>query len=188
MQQMLPSFFVVITCLITLPHKCTFPLNQIKIKLTEKLSHFSLLTSFITRMPSKADASKKIPLAEIEKDFHTFFEECSKLNNFQRFQVLFPLKYRKWRSLALKYGVLVLIVVFLLFIGFYVDFFAWHLAAVGRISLGQLKSVWQWEDLYKAKCLVGRPFNEKSEEKGEEEERGSFIDFKDCAVCENIGK
>lgn len=143
-------------------------------------------------MPSKTDVSKKAPapLTEIEKDFLTFYNECStsNMNTFQLLRVLWPLKIRMWKKMALKYGVIILLTVIFLCLAFYVDFFAWNLAAVGRLILGKLRSIWNWEDLYKAKCLIGKSPKAEETFQGSKELERNILDYKDCVVCENIGK
>ncbi|XP_063709065.1 uncharacterized protein LOC134837613 [Culicoides brevitarsis] len=139
--------------------------------------------------PKKDVNGKKASLTEIEKDFQNFFQDCSTsgLSKFQLLQVLFPLKVRKWKNPAIKYGIIGLVIVLVVLVAFYVDFFAWHLAALGRITLGHVRSVWNWEDLYRAKCLISGKMSSK-ENGGSQKMANTGIDFKDCAVCENIDK
>lgn len=143
-------------------------------------------------MPAKSDVNKKgtVQYTEVESDFQTFFNECSgsNLNKFQLIKILWPLKLRIWKQWAMIYGVVLLLTVIIVCITFYVDFLTWNSAAIGRLSLGKLRSIWKWEDLYNAKCLVGKSSNknEKSQEPIEVERK--FLDYKDCVVCENFGK
>lgn len=143
-------------------------------------------------MPTKTDVAHKkgtVQQTEIESDFQTFFNECSgsNLSKFQLIKILWPLKFRIWKEWAMKYGIAILLMITFVCMAFYVDFLTWNFAAVGRLSLGKLRSVWDWESLYKAKCLVGKSLDKNEESLGSNEIERKFLDYKDCVVCENIG-
>uniref|UniRef100_A0A336K1B6 CSON006020 protein n=1 Tax=Culicoides sonorensis TaxID=179676 RepID=A0A336K1B6_CULSO len=148
-------------------------------------------------MPSKADANSKISsnnlLKEIENDFKGFFSELSesKMNKIQLIKIIWPLKARKWKEKYLdsffKYAWMAIIILLFILLAFYVDFITWNVAAVGRLSLKKLHSIWHWDEMYKAKCLIGKSKNVNDYAKGDYVEK-NVLTYNDCAVCENIDK
>lgn len=138
-------------------------------------------------MPPKTDANKKTSQTEIESDFQSFFTECSgsNLNKFQLIQLLFPLKIRVWKEWGIKYGVFIFLTVIFIGLFVYVDFFTWNLAAVGRLTLAKICPIWNWENLYNAKCLIGKVDNDERSDDPVKKRR--FLEYEDCVTCENIG-
>lgn len=142
-------------------------------------------------MPSKTDGNhKKIsnPSEEIEKEFESFFNDClsSECTKSELNKVLLPLKIRLWKIWLLKLGSVILTFLTVVCLIYYVDFINWHFSAIGRLTLAKVRPIWDWENLYKEKCLVnlmrGAEVDNSRDSKVVE-----GISLKECAVCENFG-